>query len=192
MTSRGPETCFPDGDGRNLPDESQSSTCSVRCVSPDPDLACIAVRILLDSLTPPPQTSNPAAAALRHVATQATRCDGQQQPWRERPIHDARRTIASALSGVAPAIVSYPCCDTDTDSGRQRAPPVSASDRAFHCEVCAHERNTVVLECPCCVARLTERNWRASAIGGRPHFRRSSPRSSSAVACQATSTRGER
>jgi len=47
---------------------------------------------------------------------------------------------------------------------------LSASDRAFHREVSAHERNTGGVECACCGARPTERNERASAIGGRPHF----------------------
>jgi hypothetical protein len=62
------------------------------------------------------------------------------------PSGQARATLG-ARSGVAHAMVSCAYCDTDTGSGRQRAPPLLATNLALHREVSADERNTATVEC---------------------------------------------
>jgi hypothetical protein len=108
-----------------------------------------------------------------------------------KPDAEAARILTEGVQEGA-AYVSYLHCDTDAGSGRQRAPPVLGTFRAPHDEVSAHELDTGRRKRRALRRSLADRETLASMMRGRPHFRRSAPRSSSSVGCQATSTSGER
>jgi hypothetical protein len=97
-----------------------------------------------------------------------------------------------ARSGVAHAMVSCAYYDTDTGSGRQRAPPVLATNLALHREVSAHERNTATVECLRGDAWLADRRRAGLSDRGTTSFPKVVPEVVLSCTCQATSTRGER
>jgi hypothetical protein len=131
-----------------------------------------------------------ALLAAQHVSRTAcsdrdSPCHGVSDPSGQARGHCGRAQRGRSRHGFLPLLLHRHV------SGRQRAPPVSSSNRALRAK--SLRTNEMLRSRRALAATLAwHMEARSLSDGGRPHFRRSAPRSSSAVGCQATSTSGER